>query len=382
MGERRRIVHVVYNFAIGGLENVIVQLINGLPADEFEHVVVSLTGISDLKRRIVRHDVRFIALGKKPGHAVALYPRITRLLRELEPDVLHTCNLAALEIVPLGWLARVPLRIHAEHGWDAHDPDGSNPRYRLLRRCYRPFVSHYISVSQDLDRYLGDAVGVPAARRSLIANGVDTRRFAPATPATRGGAALAGCPFTPGQHWLIGTVGRLQSVKNQPLLARAFVRLVREHPQARDCLRLLIIGEGPLRGETEAILAAAGCLALSWLPGARDDVAQIMQRLDCFVLPSQAEGTSCTLQEAMACALPVVATAVGGTPQLVDEGVTGYLVPADDEAAMADAIWKLYSDPLAAKRQGQSARRRAVESFALAGMIARYRALFLSERGA
>src|SRR5574343_1765859 len=117
---RRHIVHIVYSFSIGGLENVIVQLINGLPADEFEHTVLSLTTISDFKTRITRPDVKFIALNKPPGHAIPLYPKIYRLLRQLKPDVVHTCNLAALEIIPIAWLAGVKTRIHAEHGWDAH----------------------------------------------------------------------------------------------------------------------------------------------------------------------------------------------------------------------------------------------------------------------
>ena len=371
---RTRILHVVYSFAIGGLENVIVQLINRLPASEFEHTVLSLTTISDFKNRITQPGVQFIELNKPPGHAVPLYPKIYRLLRQLRPDVLHTCNLAALEVTPLAWLARVPLRVHAEHGWDAHDPHGANPRYRTLRKLYKPFVSHYVTVSQDLDTYLRHAIGVPAGRHSLIANGVDTDAFSPATGTL---SAVPGCPFTPGQHWLVGTVGRLQTVKNQPLLARAFVQMVQDHPEAAARARLVIIGEGPLRQSVESILASAGLQHLAWLAGARDDVAAIMRTLNCFALPSQAEGTSCTLQEAMASGLPVVATAVGGTPDLVEEGVTGYLVPSEDTNALAQALWRCYSEPKTSQTLGATARARALANFGLAGMVQRYQALFL-----
>lgn len=368
---RRRIVHVVYSFAIGGLENVIVQLINRLPADRFEHVVLSLTTVSDFKERVRQPDVRFIELRKPHGHAVPLYPRIYRLLRELRPDVVHSCNLAALEIAPVAWLARVPLRIHAEHGWDAHDPQGLNPRYQRLRRFYKPFVSHYVAVSRDLDSYLADKVGVAPNRRSLIANGVDTDRFAPGAR-----AAVPGCPFVPGEHWLVGTVGRLQTVKNQPLLARAFVRLLRDHPAAAQHARLVVVGEGPLRGEVETVLRDAGVLHLAWLPGAREDVAEVLRMLDCFVLPSQAEGTSCTLQEAMASGLPAVATAVGGTPDLVEEGVTGHLVPAGDEAALAERIWQCLQDPARSQAMGRVARERAQSRFGLDAMVQSYERLF------
>ena len=370
---RRRIVHVVYSFSVGGLENVVVQLINRLPADQFEHVVLSLTTISDFKNRITQPGVRFIELHKQPGHAVPLYPRICKLLRELKPDVVHTCNLAALEITPLAWLARVPLRVHAEHGWDAHDPNGQSRKYQRLRKLYKPFVSQYVAVSKELDDYLARAIGVPASRRSLIANGVDTDTFAPRVgPA----ATVPDCPFVPGQHWLVGTVGRLQTVKNQPLLARAFVRLLREHPEMAERARLVIVGEGPLRGEIESTLAAAGLQAHAWLPGARDDVAHILRALDVFVLPSQAEGTSCTLQEAMASGLPVVATAVGGTPDLVDEGATGHLVPPNDEAALAEAIHRVFCNQLDAQRFAHAARSRAVNQFGLDAMVRAYDALF------
>jgi len=374
---RTRILHVVYSFAIGGLENVIVQLINRLPADQFEHIVLSLTTISDFKNRVTQPGVQFIALNKPPGHAIPLYPRLFRLIRQLRPDVLHTCNLAALEVTPLAWLARVPLRVHAEHGWDAHDPHGANPRYRTLRKLYKPFVSHYVTVSQDLDSYLNDAIGVPAKRRSLIANGVDTDAFSPAKGTL---PAVPGCPFEPGQHWLIGTVGRLQTVKNQPLLARAFVQMVQNHPEVAARARLVIVGEGPLRPAIESILASGGLQHLAWLAGARDDVAAIMRTLDCFALPSQAEGTSCTLQEAMSCGLPVVATAVGGTPDLVEEGVTGYLVPSDDENALAKALWRGYSAPDEMQAFGLTARSRALANFGLTGMVQRYESLFL-QRG-
>lgn len=372
---RRRIVHVVYSFSIGGLENVIVQLINRLPAEKYEHIVLSLTTISDFKNRITCPDVQFIELNKQPGHAIPLYPKIFRLLRQLKPDIVHTCNLAALELVPLAWLAGVPLRIHAEHGWDAHDPDGSNPRYRKVRKLYRPFVSHYISVSQDLDQYLEKAIGIPQKKRTLIANGVDTELFSPSAQTSQ---PVPGCPFSPGQHWLTGTVGRMQTVKNQPFLARSFVKLLKMHPEAAQRLRLIMVGEGPLRSEVESILHKGNALEYVWLPGARNDVADILRMLDCFVLPSQAEGTSCTLQEAMACGLPSIATAVGGTPGLINQGIEGQLVAADDDEQLSAALWQAFSHPETTKQQGLAARQRALSKYALDGMIKHYDKIFSS----
>ena len=384
---RRRILHVVYRFDIGGLENVIVQLINRLPSDRFEHAVMALTEVTDFRWRVTQAGVEFVALHKSPGHAFSLYPRIYRWLRAWRPDVVHTCNLAALEVTPLAWLAGVPMRVHAEHGWDATDPVGASRKNQMIRRLYQCFVSQYVAVSQDLQRYLTGPVGTPPDKVALIPNGVDTDVFGPAVGSVVGseagaasgtGETIAGCPFAVDQCWLIGTVGRLQTVKNQTALARAFVLLLTRHPAARRDLRLLIIGEGPARAQIEAILAAGGVTDLVWLPGARNDGAANLRRLHCFVLPSLAEGTSCTLQEAMAAALPVVASAVGGTPDLVQAGVTGKLVKPDDDEALAGALWDYYCDQAVAMEHGRCGRARFVAGYTLDGMVANYAPLFNS----
>ena len=369
---RIRVIHVVYSFSVGGLENVIVQIINRLPSERFEHILLSLTTLGDFAQRIHQPCVQFIALNKGQGHAVPLYPKIWRLFRQLKPDVMHTCNLAALELVPLAWAAGVPRRVHAEHGWDAHDPSGQNRRYQHLRRLYRPFVSHYVAVSRDLDHYLAHTIGVPAHRRSLVANGVDTEVFAPTNAPT----LPPDFPFVPGQHWILGTVGRLQTVKNQPFLAQAFVKLLSMHPEAAARARLVMVGDGPLRPEIDRILAQGGVQHLAWLPGARHDVAAILRCLDCFVLPSTTEGTSCTLQEAMATGLPTVATAVGGTPDLIVVGQTGQLIQPGDVDGMAQALWVYMSSPELALQHGKLARQHALQRFGLDGMINRYDELF------
>jgi len=237
-------------------------------------------------------------------------------------------------------------------------------------------VNRYIAVSKDIADYLIKAIGVRECHVSLIPNGVDTDQFAPASETP---AAVKDCPFIPGQHWMIGTVGRLQTVKNQPMLARAFVRLLQTHAEAASRVRLVIIGEGPLRVEIEEILAQAGFARYAWIPGARDDVADILKILDCFILPSRAEGTSCTLQEAMACGLPIVATAVGGTPDLVEDGTTGILVAPDDDFALADAIWRYYSSPEIVRSHGNAARNKALREFGVDRLVAGYDRLFSGE---
>ena len=147
---RPLVIHVVFRFDTGGLENGVVNLLNHMPASAYRHMVLALTEVTEFKRRVQRDDVTFLALNKPPGHALGLYPRLYRLFRELRPAVVHTRNLAALEVAVPAALARVPVRVQGEHGRDVEDVDGNNPRYQRMRRLYRPFVSHYVALSRDL----------------------------------------------------------------------------------------------------------------------------------------------------------------------------------------------------------------------------------------
>jgi len=372
-GDRRPLIaHVVYRFDVGGLENGVVNLINQLPRESYRHVVVALTEVTDFSERIRRDDVAFVALNKQPGQGVRLFPKLFRLFRELQPAVVHTRNLAALEASVPAWLAGVPVRIHGEHGRDMGDLDGTSRKYQRIRRLYRPFVGHYVALSKDLEQYLGRNVGVGSARIAQIYNGVDTARF---SPAANGRAPIEGCPFTDEDLWLVGTVGRLQQVKDQVTLAEAFVRAIRRGP-ANAQMRLVMIGEGPLRARVEKVLDQAGMRELAWLPGARDDVPEILRGLDCFALPSLAEGISNTILEAMACGLPVVATRVGGNPELMEEGMTGRLVPQVNAEAMAGALFDYFDDPALARRHGRAGRQLILQRFSLDRMVSDYLSLY------
>jgi len=174
----------------------------------------------------------------------------------------------------------------------------------------------------------------------------------------------------------VGTVGRMQTVKHQTLLARAFVLALQQQPALRERLRLVMASEGPLRAQVQALLADAGVADLAWLPGERSDVPAVMRGLHGFVLPSLAEGVSNTVLEAMACGLPVVATRVGGNAELVDDGRTGMVVPSDDVAAMADALCHLAQQPQEAARMGSAGRQAVEQRFSLKAMVGAYQALY------
>ena len=370
---RPLVVHVVHRFSVGGLENGVVNLINQMPVAQWRHAVVALTEIDPgFAARIQRPDVQRISLHKPPGQGIWQYPKLWRLFRALRPAIVHTRNLGALEVQMPAWAAGVPGRVHGEHGRDTDDMHGTNRRHILMRRAYRPFVQQHIALGQELQSYLRHRIKVPARQLHAIYNGVDQLRFSPANVRL----PIAGCPFTDPGLWLVGTVGRMQTVKAQPVLARAFVAVLQQQPALREKLRLVMVGDGPLRAECQAILQSAGVDELAWLPGERADVPDVMRGLNCFVLPSLAEGISNTILEAMATALPVVASRVGANAELVAEGTTGLVVPAGDAQALAVGLLRLANDPLVASAMGLAGRQVVEQRYSLNAMVAAYEGVY------
>lgn len=367
------IVHLVHRLDVGGLENGLVNLINHLPVERYRHAIICLKDHSQFRQRIHRPGVQVIDLNKQEGRDWAHYLRLFRALRHLQPALVHTRNLSGIEGQLLAAAAGVRWRVHGEHGRDIHDLDGSNRRYRLLRRLLKPLVGQFIAVSKDLESWLVEAIGARPHRVTHIGNGVDSVQFHPRL----GPRAAIGPPgFITDHCFVIGAVGRMAEVKDYPTLVRAFQLLVAEDEVARQQMRLVIAGDGPARQQCLDLLHDAGLSRQAWLPGARDDIAALMRAFDVFVLPSLAEGASNTILEAMATGLPVVATAVGGSPELVHGGWTGTLTPPAAPELLAQAIAPYYRIPGLAAHHGARARRRVLEHYSLAAMAAAYLAVY------
>lgn len=361
------IVHVINHLIIGGLENGLINLINSMPEDRYRHAIVCLQGHSDFSQRIRRANVGIYDIAKRDGHDLGAYLRLYRIFRQLRPAIVHTRNLSALESQVVAALAGVRARVHGEHGRDSNDLYGKNRKYNLLRRLIRPLIGHYIAVSQDLQNWLKDTIGVAPDRVSHICNGVDNARFhaAPRNDLT---------PFIQPDSIVIGSVGRMVPVKDYPTLARAFLRLLELAPELRDKLRLLIAGDGEHRTVCLELLKQHEQLA--WLPGERADIPALMHAMDIFVLPSLGEGISNTILEAMASGLPVVATDVGGNPELVHTGETGILVPPSDVEAMAQALLNYVHHPERRRQHGQSARAMVDREYSLDAMVRGYLSVY------
>ncbi len=362
------IVHVVHGFDTGGMENGMINLFNTLPPQRFRHTVVALTDYSGFRHRITAQRVDFHALHRAPGKGFGWTIRLWRLLRQLKPDLVHTRNLAALEAQFVAAVAGIRATVHGEHGRDVFDLHGRNWKYNLLRRAARPLVSNYIAVSRDLEDWLRETIGVPPARIHQIYNGVDSVKFHP-----RIGARP---DFAHPDSIVFGSVGRMVEVKDYPALVRAFIQLMRQQPERSERARLVIVGDGPVRQTCLDMLQGAGLAHLAWLPGARDDIADIMQAIDVFVLPSRNEGISNTILEAFASGLPVIATAVGGNVELVEDGVTGRLVASGDMAALVQALLFYLDAPARIVEHGATARRQAEQRYSIPAMADAYAAVY------
>ncbi len=372
MDSRPLVAHLIYRFQIGGLEMLLAQCVNRMPANKYRHAIVCLTDFNEFSKKITRSDVEFFSLNKKPGLGLGTHVAVWRLFRRIKPTILHTYNLSALEYAVTATVAGVAIRVHAEHGRDASDPHGTNWKHNFLRRLLVPFVDMFVPVSNDLKRWFSDVIGVPSDKNLMINNGVDTNRFFPRKEKPE----LKSGPRFPENCFVIGTVGRIQKVKNQIGLIDAFIHLCNALPSRKKDLRLVIIGDGPLLPVLKAKVSEAGIQDLVWLPGARDDVAEIMKAFSVFAMTSIAEGTPVVILEAMASGLPVIATRIGGMPEVVTDNFNGKLVPVTDTPAFSEALSSYVLDSGLLALHGAAGRQLIVDTYSIDVMLDAYTTLY------
>jgi sugar transferase (PEP-CTERM/EpsH1 system associated) len=362
--ERPSIVQVIPTLRVGGLEKVVVRLTEYF-APRMRQTIVAPAQSGPLSP-LFPAEVSVVAMAdqRRPDRWNAL--RMVRLFRALQPDIVHTRNWTCIDAIVGARLAGVPIVIHGEHGREATDPEGRNAGRRRLRRLLAPFVTEFVTVSQDLARWLVEEVRIPARKVRTIYNGVDTREFSP-----EGRARARQALGLPERSVAFGTVGRLDPVKDHVGLLRALAQMSAD-PEAL----LYIVGDGPCRSQIEAAVRALGLSQRVRLLGDRPDVPEILPGFDVFVLPSLGEGMSNAILEAMAAGLPVVATRVGGNPELVLHEVSGLLVePRSSESLMA-GLSRYAQDPCLRAIHGRAARERAESEFGLRRMLGAYDDLY------
>ncbi|MBI4364105.1 MAG: glycosyltransferase [Candidatus Latescibacteria bacterium] len=361
-----RIMHVVDTLALAGTEYGVMKTVNLLDPARFTPWICCLGGSIPETRRLVRPDVRIVELNRRgSGVDWALPWRLAKILRGDRIQVIHSHNWATYAYaVSSARIAGIPVVIHGEHGRDTAE-DSVSMRRRFLRRLLVSATDHFTAVSRSIREHICRDWGVPENRVTFIPNGVDLGRFGVGYPSAEIRGRLGVGTGEP----LIGAVGEFRPVKDYMTLIHAFERVRRRVPAAR----LIVVGYDPdgwfASRLSEEPLEDRRILDDVRFPGLRTDIPEIMSVLDVYVNCSLYEGMSNTILEAMASRKPVVATAVGGTPDIVEEGGTAWLVPPEDPEALADRILWLLEDPGEAQRMGARGRARVERLHGYAAMV-------------
>ena len=308
------------------------------------------------------------SLERRPGIDARVAIRLAAELRQSGASIVHAhqCTpwfYAALSRVPHS----SPRLLLEEHGrfW----PERDSVRRRLANRLFVvPLTHRFVAVSADIAGRLERYEGIPASRIEVIPNGIAPPE--PIDPARR--AALRAEFGFSGDDVVVGAIGRLDPIKNLPMFVRALAKARATDPRVRG----LVVGDGPQRDSLAGLVRDLGLRDRIVLAGHRDDARALAACLDVFVLASYSEGISVALLEAMSAGVPSIVTNVGGNPDVVENGVNGWLVPSDDVGALADAIFAAAASPCDRAARGAAARRRFESHFTLDVMLRRYRSLY------
>jgi glycosyltransferase involved in cell wall biosynthesis len=352
--QRIRVVHVSLQLDVGGMEKLLVEFARHADRRRFELRFVSMTTRGQVAEEIAELGWPVVAMDEPPGFRPGLSLRLAGLLRGWRTDVIHMHNGKPLVYgAPAAHLARVRRIIYTRHG-QRHN---ATVRQNLLFRMATRLVDRVVCVSKDsAARSVSD--GLHPSRISTIWNGIDVSRFAYAGPADRAPVVM---------------VGRLSPEKDVETLLRA-VAIARSQ-DAR--FRLQVAGNGECMAHLKQSAGDLGLAESVTFLGNVENIPSLLGKASMSVLSSVSEGISLTLLEAMARGLPVVATSVGGNPEIIVDGETGLLVPAQDPALLAKAMLSIWRNPETGRKMGIAGRRRVEEHFDVRRMVSEYEKLYL-----
>jgi len=368
-----RVGFVVHVMNVAGAEMLVAETMRRL-GSRIEPVVFCLDAVGVLGERLQREGVPVVSFSRRTGLHLGLARRMAKEIRARRLEVIH-----AHQYTPFFYSAIAarlsgvrPRVIFTEHG--RHFPDIVSATRRLANRLVLDrLADHVNAVCHFSARSLSEKDGFAPGRIQVIENGVDLPRYAHNHDQRTLRLSLG---LDPDRRY-VTTVARLHPVKDHHTLLRAFATVARARPDAD----LLLVGDGELRHDLERLAVELDIAQRVRFLGVRDDVAQLLLASDVFALTSLSEAASITLLEAMACALPVVVTAVGGNPEIVRDGIDGLLAPRGDAPAIAAALLRLLNDTALARALGQSGAERVQASFQLDTTIGRYYELYTGRDG-
>ena len=365
LGPPTPVVYVIASMITGGTQTHLLQVFSRLNRSRFRPVLFVLRDGGDLLDAVREAgvEVRTFSMGgslKSPSDLRGLWG-MCKALREIRPGVVHGYLLRGNFYAALaGRLARVPVVVTSKRG--LHAPVGAAERFavRVSGRLSDTVTGNAPQVLE-FTREVEGPIPTPMV---MIPSGIDTERFDPATVAPAAGERLR-CELGIGEAPVVGTAITFRPRKGFRMLFEAMAELRRQLPDAQT----LIAGAEEMPPEPAALAEELGLTGCIHLLGRRSDMPEVLSAFDCFVLPSQSEGMSNAILEAMAMQLPVVVTAVGGAPEVVEHSRNGYLVDYPDASAMAGHLATLLCDSGLRRRIGQAARQTAVTNYSAATMV-------------
>ncbi|MGH9836703.1 MAG: glycosyltransferase [Blastocatellia bacterium] len=364
-----KILHVLDSLGVGGMERVVIDVVNNLDQSQFDHAVCCISRKGEAAGHL-REGTRCIDLGKGAGADYLAPVKIARLINEESPDIIHTQSWSGVDAAIAKMVTRAARLVHSEHGRNYPHIHSEPLKRKVARRCLYHLSDAVFAISAEVRDYYCRETGFPRERMWVIHNGVDLRRIDGAD-----GGARAELGIGP-EDFVVGSVARLDATKDTITLARAFARLYRLRRERN--LKLLIVGDGDQKAAIENFVTEQGLKAAVIFTGLRHDAPRLYGAMNVFALSSLSEGMPLTVLEAMSARLPVVATNVGALPELVEEGETGFLVEPKDDQALAERLARFGSEAELARRFGAAARRKIERKYSLELMLRRYADLYLS----
>jgi glycosyltransferase involved in cell wall biosynthesis len=362
-----RVIHIVPSLAPGGAERVAVSIVCGLDRRRFAPMLISLGEATDdeLPTKLRMHDVPQLSLGKSAGFSPVMYPRLRKVFNGFSPDVLHTHLHVVQYSFPAAIVSRKPpAQLHTMHQVAWKEAEG-------VRRSIQRIAFHHgvlpVVIAREVDASFERTYQMKSG--ALIPNGIPVDHYSKPEIDRDGWRAREGFSNT---DLIFASVAWLRPQKNHGGLLRAFAA----GPAKSSEARLVLAGDGPLRPMLEAQAVELGIFDRVHFLGPRRDIPSLLNACDAFVLASAWEGHPLSVMEAMAAGKPVVATAVGGVPELVQTGVHGILVEPNDVPGLAEVMLYLTSQPEIRNRMSQAARDRARREFDVSVMVKAYEKLY------
>jgi glycosyltransferase involved in cell wall biosynthesis len=368
--DRIRVLQILPQLVTGGGQRIAMDLAEYLDRQRFDVEVVSLSPYSGKIFEIYMNDLgsNVHYLSKRLGFDPHIFIEVQQLFTEFKPQVVHNHLHTLYAILPSSLLNRIPVRIHTIHSLANQEAKGL---HRFVSRIAFNQLGYVpVSISQAVFKSVREVYG--KVNSPVIYNGIDVGKYTPSKAQSKEWRNQFGIPK---DSFVYVNVAHFSLLKNQRLLVLAFVVVLQKFPSSF----LILVGDGELRQEISVLVEELGISNKVLFTGVRSDVANILYASDCFVLSSDWEGLPVSILEAMAASKPIIATNVGGVPELVSHSENGFLAPAGDYHGLGSAMVQLRAEPSLARRMGERSRQIAEERFDVRKMAKEYGELYINQ---